>query len=134
LKLPPSARLVVVDLMYNLGYKKYLDEYPKFQTAVRTLNLGAMEKECGSSNERRDTIRKYLMDSAILAKEKGSRVSGEQLCHLHRSPAVKKKDFLSPARETVLWKMMDDCTMINQIWNQKQLASLKYGKNKTKSS
>ena len=134
LKLPPSARLVVVDLMYNLGYNKYLAEYPKFQAAVKTLNLTAMKKECGASNERRDAIRRYLMDSAILAKTKGDKVSAEQLCHLLRTPAAKKKDFLSPAREPILWKVMDDCTIVNQVWKQKQLASLKYGKDKTKSS
>ena len=128
LRLPPSARLVVVDLMYNLGYGKYREEYPKFQEAVRKLNLTAMKEECGSSNKRRDAIRKYLMDSALLVKARGCRLSGEQLCRLHRAPAVKNKDFLSPACEPVLWKVLDDNTLVNRIWSQKQSAPVKYGK------
>ena len=116
-QLPPSARLVIVDLIYNLGHKKYFDDYPKFKTAVQKADLAGMKNECKTKNNRRDTIRECLIDSAILLSN-DSNMTLKNLLKKIRVPVVKKAPKLSPNREKSLWKELDTAATQNSSWYQ----------------
>lgn len=123
-QMAPSAQLVVLDLIYNLGHNKYKDTYPKFQKAIRTQNFKQAQKECKTGNKRRDTVRSLLMDSIILISNNNGRYGLETVKKVHQKPAVKKDYFLSMVREPTLWKILDNCTNQNHKWqeNKKLLA------------
>lgn len=112
----PSAQMVIVDLLYNLGTNKYLDQFIRFKKAVRNKDLSKMKDECGTSNFRRDTIRKKLIESASLVNKKGAGLTAQELCRLLRLPEIKKKkaSYPGPMQEPVLWRIIDNLTVMNQ--------------------
>ncbi len=123
LKLPPSARLVVVDLVYNLGDTGYgaSKNFPNFKKALRQGNLEKMKEECTTkNNSRRNTVRQCLMESAILTQKKPT-LSPEQIKTKLRE-SISKDSKYSPSREPGLWREIDKCTDENCTWLKKQMA------------
>ncbi len=135
-QLPPSAQMVVVDLIYNLGFNKYKKTYPKFQKAIRQGDFKAAKNECKTGNTRRDTVRSLLMDSLILISDNKNGYSLDEIKKKHRTPALKKDYFLSMVREPVLWRVLDNCTDQNHKWqrNKKLVAVTQAMKKMIKSS
>lgn len=119
-QLPPSAQMVVVDLIYNLGFNKYKTTYPKFQRAIRQADFKTAQKECKTGNIRRDTVRSLLMNSLILVCDEKSNYSLEEIKQKHRTPALKKEYFLSMVREPKLWTLLDNYTDQNHKWYRDQ--------------
>ncbi len=132
----PSLRLVVVDLIYNLGYGKYKSDFPKFQEAVRKNDLWQAKKESGiKDNLRRTDAHSILIDSALLCESRCFKQSVLQICHDHRSISDKRKfAHIKTHSERAFWKLIDTCTQKNYSWYQgnKQMSLLKAANKITK--
>ena len=122
LKLPVSARLVIVDLIYNLGDTGYGDKgkFPKFKEAIRTRNFEKMKEECKTKNNtRRNTVRQWLIESARLANSGLTEARIKQ--SLRQGVCLK----MSPSCEVGLWCEVDKCTKENCNWKKMELAKQK---------
>ncbi|MGN0920016.1 MAG: hypothetical protein ACI4OR_04620 [Alphaproteobacteria bacterium] len=127
-QLSPSARLVVVDLIYNLGHNKYFDTYPKFKAAVQKQNLKAMKEQCQTKNKRRDAIRECLIDAALLAKT-NPKMTRENLLKQIRQPVVAKNPKLAPALEKTLWSKLDAVSARTFDWQKQQTLAWRFLQN-----
>ncbi|MBO7484168.1 MAG: hypothetical protein J6T55_03510 [Alphaproteobacteria bacterium] len=116
-QLPPSVRLVIVDLMYNLGVGQYKKTYPKFQDAINRGDLWEARKQCKTNNERRDNTKQFLFDSALLSKDRYLSGSPDKVCRELRTLVGKKKNIcVTTAKEPLLWLVIDSCTKGNHSW------------------
>jgi len=113
-QLPPTAQMVVLDLIYNLGYQKYKENFPNFQNAVKQNNLENMKKECSSKNARRYEARCILMDSAIFCQKYCSKKSENEIKKIHQNTYTNSK--LSPKLEKKLWHLVNLYTPKNHSW------------------
>lgn len=127
-QLPPSARLVVVDLIYNLGYEKYFNKYLKFKAAVQSKDLATMKKECKTKNARRDTIRGCLINAALVIR-KDPKITRENLLKQIRPPVVAENPKLAPALEKVLWGKLDVAATQDFNWYKTQAVRIAVARN-----
>ena len=116
-QLPPSLRLVVVDLIYNLGDGKYKDDFTNFKNAINQINLTLAKKECTTKNsKRRNAVRQWLIESAILAN-KG--LSEEKIKQALRKKAISG---MYPREEPILWGVIDERIKADCTWKKCQIA------------
>lgn len=114
-QLPPSVRLVVVDLIYNVGGAGY--NFPNFKTAFRQRNYANMKEQCTTKdNPRRNAVRQWLIESARLAN---TGLSEEKIKQALRKGVCIK---MSPRCEAGLWSEVDRCTRENCNWKKLQIA------------
>ena len=118
--LSPSLQLVIVDLIYNLGYEKYKTGFPKFQEAVRKNDLWQAKKESAiKDNPRRTDAHSILIDSALLCEAKYFKQTVQQICQGHRSISDKRKfAYMKTQEEKAFWRLVDACTQKNYSWCQ----------------
>ena len=114
-QLPPSVRLVIVDLIYNLGNGGY--NYPNFKAAIRQRDYTNMKEQCTTKdNPRRNAVRKWLIESARLASTGLSEEKIKQT--LRKGVRIE----MSPRCEAGLWSEVDRCTRENCNWKKLQIA------------
>ena len=120
--LSPSLRLVVVDLIYNLGYEKYKTGFPKFQTAVQRNDLWQARKESSiKGNLRRTDAHTILIDSALLCETRCMKKSAlKTFDELKRLVGKRKNGCMKPSCEGAFWRTMVDCTRKDHFWYQAQ--------------
>ena len=108
--------------LYTRSYEnKYKDTFPKFQEAIKRRDYLSMKKECTANNSRRDTIRQWLVKSAMLA----NRNLSETEIRKKLSAGIAKDFYLSPTRESRLWCEIDKCTKENCTWKKLQIAQVR---------
>ena len=116
-QLPPSLRMVVVDLIYNLGKTKYQRTYPKFQGAIRGTDLWVALRECKTNNARRDNAKQILIDSALLSEARCLKKSAPDVCQELRTIMGKKKSVcMKPQQEKCFWTLVDSCVKKDHSW------------------
>ena len=116
--LPPSLRLVVLDLIYNLGYEKYKKTFPKFQRAVWKNDLWQARKESSlKGNPRRTDAHIILIDSARLCSAKCMQVSVQKTFDELKMRSDKRKSgCMQSSKEVAFWATVATCTGKNHSW------------------